>query len=183
MLEIGDAIARTGEVKRVKVLGGLAVLDQGEMDWKVIAIDVNDPQAAVMNDIQDVQTHKPGLLEATMHWLRYYKIPAGKKENPLAFGGHAVDAHTAMAAVDEAHAEWRKLLAGDTPEQGSTPSGGSYRVSRVRADAADASAGAAVLAGTSATAPPTTPDAAMPAAMQAWHYVAGRSLIATDARL
>lgn len=35
-----------GEVIRVKILGVLALIDQGETDWKLIAISVNDPEAS-----------------------------------------------------------------------------------------------------------------------------------------
>jgi inorganic pyrophosphatase len=33
----------------VKVLGVMAMLDEGETDWKVLAIDIKDPLAAKMN--------------------------------------------------------------------------------------------------------------------------------------
>lgn len=33
----------------MKVLGILAMIDEGETDWKVIAIDVNDPEAKDLN--------------------------------------------------------------------------------------------------------------------------------------
>ena len=42
-------MAKQGDVKQVKVLGILAMIDEGETDWKVIAIDVNDPMAKDMN--------------------------------------------------------------------------------------------------------------------------------------
>lgn len=35
-----------GEVIHVKILGTLALIDQGETDWKLIAINVNDPEAS-----------------------------------------------------------------------------------------------------------------------------------------
>lgn len=38
-----------GEVIRVKVLGVLAMIDEGETDWKVIAINVEDPEANNFN--------------------------------------------------------------------------------------------------------------------------------------
>ena len=40
---------------QVKPLGVLAMIDDGELDWKVIAIDVNDPKAAEVNDVDDVE--------------------------------------------------------------------------------------------------------------------------------
>ena len=37
---------------QVKVLGVLAMIDDGETDWKVIAIDVKDPEASKYNGIK-----------------------------------------------------------------------------------------------------------------------------------
>ena len=38
-------------------------------------------------DIEDVKKYKPGYLEATLNWFRFYKIPEGKPENQFAFNG------------------------------------------------------------------------------------------------
>uniref|UniRef100_G1N310 inorganic diphosphatase n=1 Tax=Meleagris gallopavo TaxID=9103 RepID=G1N310_MELGA len=43
--EIGSKVRSSGEVVQVKVLGVLALLDEGETDWKIIAIGVDDPEA------------------------------------------------------------------------------------------------------------------------------------------
>ncbi|XP_061420807.1 inorganic pyrophosphatase [Lethenteron reissneri] len=48
--EIGSRVCARGEVVQVKVLGCLALIDEGETDWKLIAIDVNDPDAASLHD-------------------------------------------------------------------------------------------------------------------------------------
>jgi len=85
--EIGELVGYTGQVKQVKVLGVMALLDEEETDWKVIVIDVNDPLAPKLNDIEDVERHLPGLLRATNEWFRIYKIPDGKPENQFAFSG------------------------------------------------------------------------------------------------
>ena len=42
-------IATRGEVKQVKILGTVAMIDEGETDWKLFCIDVNDPLAKDMN--------------------------------------------------------------------------------------------------------------------------------------
>lgn len=39
----------TGQVIHVKVLGILALIDEGETDWKVIAINIEDPDASSLN--------------------------------------------------------------------------------------------------------------------------------------
>ena len=87
MCEIGELVAKTGEVKQVKVLAAMALIDEGELDWKFLAIDVNDPLAPKLNDVEDVEKHLPGLLRATNEWFRIYKIPDGKPENQFAFSG------------------------------------------------------------------------------------------------
>lgn len=42
-------VCSRGEVIKVKVLGTLALIDEGETDWKVIAINVEDPEADSYN--------------------------------------------------------------------------------------------------------------------------------------
>jgi inorganic pyrophosphatase len=42
-----------GRVKRVKVLGIMAPLDEGETDLDVIVVYTNDPLASTLNDIEE----------------------------------------------------------------------------------------------------------------------------------
>lgn len=42
-------VCSRGEIIQVKVLGILALIDEGETDWKVIVINVEDPEAADFN--------------------------------------------------------------------------------------------------------------------------------------
>ena len=47
--EIGRRVAERGDVLQVKPLGVIALCDEGETDWKVIVIDVNDALADKLN--------------------------------------------------------------------------------------------------------------------------------------
>lgn len=114
--EIGELVAKPGEVKQVKVLGVMALLDEGETDWKIIVIDVNDPLAPRLNDVEDVERHLPGLLRATNEWFRIYKIPDGKPENQFAFSGECKNKKYAMDVVRECAEAWEKLITGKTPK-------------------------------------------------------------------
>lgn len=69
--EIGEQVGYTGQIKQVKVLGIMALLDEGETDWKIIVVDVMDPLAPKLNDIEDIERHLPGLIRATNEWFRY----------------------------------------------------------------------------------------------------------------
>mgnify|MGYP003361775389 CR=1 FL=1 len=108
--EIGEAVSYPGEVKQVKVLGVMALIDEGETDWKIIAIDVNDPLASKLDDIEDVEKHLPGLLRATNEWFRIYKIPDGKPENVFAFNGECKNKKYAEEVINECAESWNKLI-------------------------------------------------------------------------
>jgi inorganic pyrophosphatase len=44
---------------------------------------VNDPEAKIFHVINSVSKFKPAYLEATLNWLRLYKILDGKPERTL----------------------------------------------------------------------------------------------------
>ncbi|KAG0261751.1 Inorganic pyrophosphatase [Mortierella polycephala] len=113
--EIGEQVGYTGQIKQVKVLGVMALLDEGETDWKVIVIDVTDPLANKLNDIEDVERHLPGFIRATNEWFRIYKIPDGKPENQFAFSGEAKNKKYALEIVKETHEAWERLIKGEIP--------------------------------------------------------------------
>ncbi|EXK48250.1 inorganic pyrophosphatase [Fusarium oxysporum f. sp. lycopersici 4287] len=116
--EIGELVGYTGQVKQVKVLGVMALLDEEETDWKVIVIDINDPLASKLNDVEDVERHLPGLLRATNEWFRIYKIPDGKPENQFAFTGECKNKSYALDVVRECAEAWERLITGKTPAGG-----------------------------------------------------------------
>uniref|UniRef100_A0A1A8PA22 inorganic diphosphatase n=1 Tax=Nothobranchius rachovii TaxID=451742 RepID=A0A1A8PA22_9TELE len=112
--EIGSQVCSRGEVIKVKVLGILAMIDEGETDWKVIAINVDDPEASEMNNISDVKRLKPGFLEATVDWFRRYKVPDGKPENRFAFSEEFKDKNFAIDVIKSTHSFWKALICQQT---------------------------------------------------------------------
>jgi nucleosome-remodeling factor subunit len=118
--EIGSRVYQRGSVVQVKVLGALGLIDEGEADWKIIAIDITDPLAAKLNDINDVEAQLPGLLDATRDWFRIYKVPTGKPANSFASGGKFFDREFALKTIHHDHASWSHLTRGgydQTPEK------------------------------------------------------------------
>ncbi|XP_035900265.1 inorganic pyrophosphatase isoform X1 [Anopheles stephensi] len=139
VVEIGSRIAKRGEVMQVKILGTIALIDEGETDWKIITINVNDPLADQVNDIADIETVFPGLLRASVEWFKIYKIPDGKPENQFAFNGEAKDAAFATKTVADTHRFWQQLVHKEVENNGisclnTTVDGSPYLVA---SDAAD----------------------------------------------
>ncbi|KAJ8281066.1 hypothetical protein GJAV_G00063110 [Gymnothorax javanicus] len=108
--DIGSKVCSVGQVIQVKVLGILALIDEGETDWKIIAINVEDPDAPALNGIEDVRKKRPGHLEATLDWFKNYKVPDGKPENQFAFNGQFKDRNFALEVIRSTHEHWRALV-------------------------------------------------------------------------
>ncbi len=52
------------------MLGILAMVDDGELDWKVITIAASDALAPKLNDVSDVDEHCPHVINGdTMHYF------------------------------------------------------------------------------------------------------------------
>ena len=108
VLDLGARPWPTGAVVRVKPLGMLAMVDGGEMDWKLLTVAVTDPMSGMLSCSQDVQLHLPGALAAAHRWLALYKWP---DLNAFAFDGRVLDVPHSMAVVAETHECWRRLVA------------------------------------------------------------------------
>lgn len=114
--EIGSLVLRTGDIVRVRVLGSLAMIDDGELDWKVIVIRTDDQLANDLYTLEDVDRVCPGLLSVTRQWFRDYKLPDGKPKNDFAFDGRYRDVHNTLETIEECHDSWRKLIEGSCKE-------------------------------------------------------------------
>jgi len=115
VVEISPSSLNVGSVVDVKVLGALALLDEGETDWKIIAIALNHPLASKLNEPKDVDAHLPGTISAIREWFRNYKTADGKPQNKFAFDEKVLSAADALKVVGETHQSWKDLLAGKIP--------------------------------------------------------------------
>jgi hypothetical protein len=68
VVEIGGVPLETGGVYPVKYLGAYAMIDAGELDWKIVCIRADHPLAPVLHDIADVE--RCALLAALVPGLR-----------------------------------------------------------------------------------------------------------------
>jgi inorganic pyrophosphatase len=74
VVEIGSVALASGSVTAVKALGVLAMIDDGELDWKVVAIAASDPMASELHDVADVEAKMPGTISGIREWFRWYKV-------------------------------------------------------------------------------------------------------------
>lgn len=106
VVEIGSRQCKTGEVTAVKVLGVLAMIDDGETDWKVVTIRADDRLAPLLHDVDDVEREVPGCISALREWLRMYKVPDGKPQNSFGLEERCMPAAYAKNIIVETQALW-----------------------------------------------------------------------------
>jgi len=162
--EIGSRVANRGDVIQVKVLGALAMIDEGETDWKILAIDVKDKLAKILNNIEDVMKHMPGFIEATFEWFKIYKVPDGKDFNKFAFNSKPKDKDFALTIINQMHGQWQQLMQGKAKPAGIvcenvTVAGSAHTISAEDAQGIFASAAA------TGQEEPLNPD------VDTWHFV------------
>ncbi|XP_024967471.1 soluble inorganic pyrophosphatase 6, chloroplastic-like [Cynara cardunculus var. scolymus] len=115
VVEIGESHGKVGQLMKVKPLGCLAMIDEGELDWKIVAISLDDPRASLVNDVDDVEKHFPGTLMAIRDWFRDYKIPDGKPANKFGLGNKAANKDYALKVIAETNESWSKLIKRSIP--------------------------------------------------------------------
>lgn len=107
VVEVGSRVAKMGEVLKIKVIGSLGMIDEGEMDWKVIGIDVNDPMASDIESVSDLERLKPGKVREIVNWFKYYKVPDDKPINEFAFNEEALEFKETLEIIEETHEFWK----------------------------------------------------------------------------
>jgi len=116
IVEIGSRQHSQGEIRRVRILGALAMIDDGELDWKVIALDVSDPLATTVHNLDELEMAHPYAVSGIREWFRWYKSPDDQL-NHFAFDGHSVSQQTTLEVVEETHAAWRRLRNGEVKRE------------------------------------------------------------------
>lgn len=109
IIEISSKPARIGEVKRVRILGALPLIDSDEINWKLIAVDVASHEARGVRDLTDVERFMPGVVNSIREWFRVYKVAEGLPSNKYGFDNKNVNCEYTMRIINESHESWKSL--------------------------------------------------------------------------
>ncbi|GJC93213.1 inorganic pyrophosphatase [Colletotrichum higginsianum] len=111
LFDIGQDRGYVGQVKQVKILGGLALADDNETDWKIIAIDVNDTLAPLINSYEDVEKYRPGTIKTFRDWWTHYKVARGSGVIDIV-GDWYQNVTYIQSVIEESHKTWAELIDG-----------------------------------------------------------------------
>jgi len=106
-VELGMRAMHVGAVSAVRVLGVLAMIDNGETDWKLLVLRVDDPLAPLVHGVEDLERELPGAIHALREWLRVYKVAEGKALNAFALEERAMGRDYAHGVIQGTHAAWK----------------------------------------------------------------------------
>lgn len=112
VVEIGATPMQTGEIAPVKILCVLALVDDDETDWKLIAVRTDNKEFEKINSLEDLKapensSHYDEVAEIR-EWLENYKTPTGKPKNKFGFDGVEKDEKYAIGKIVLTHRLWAK---------------------------------------------------------------------------
>ncbi len=103
-LVMGSDPLFTGCLAEVRPIGRLDMIDSGEPDAKILAVQVNNPRFSTIKDIKDIESSNPHLLKEIVNFFETYKI-LQKKE--VKISGWS-DAAAAKEEIKKAQAVYEK---------------------------------------------------------------------------
>jgi len=103
-LVIGGDSLSLGAVVAVRPVGILNMIDSGDPDAKILAVQANNPHFDMIKDIKDVEAYDPHLLKEIVHFFEHYKDLQGKKVETKGWG----DAAAAKAEIKKSAEAFQK---------------------------------------------------------------------------
>ena len=101
------------ELPDLKVIGSLCFIDEGEIDWKLIAVEASyAKEHGIRDEVSFGQKH-PGGINAVREWFRTYKTYDGKPEGKFGFDEKVLGVEQTIEIIYENHKFYKQLLAGE----------------------------------------------------------------------
>jgi len=123
VVEISGTSITRGDVLPVKVISVLGLIDEGEADWKLIAIRADHPHASEIHSIKDAERIlETRLQEIVVDWFQKYKVPDGKAENRFTHNAKFQSPEMALEVIEDGHRQWHDLIVGTTKSENSLES-------------------------------------------------------------
>lgn len=102
-VEIGSNTLEIGNVYSIKILGSLCLIDNNEIDWKIIGINSLDKNYNKYNDINDIPKYiKSGIRE----WFRWYKYSDGILNSYL-YKENFLNKESTINIIEKYHEQWK----------------------------------------------------------------------------
>ena len=108
---------RMMEMPRMKILGSLCLIDQGELDWKILAVEEEFSIEHNIRSVDDYNQYHPGAIREVKEWFRTIKTHDGKPENRFGRDGRVLGVEETLEIIFENNNSYQKLMIGVIPNQ------------------------------------------------------------------
>uniref|UniRef100_A0A3B0MQ98 inorganic diphosphatase n=1 Tax=Theileria annulata TaxID=5874 RepID=A0A3B0MQ98_THEAN len=112
VVDVGKRTLKVGDVVAMKPVGGLALIDQKEIDWKILAVSQEDEHFSDINELEDVDKFYPGTTTGILEFFRWYKTPRGKPLNEFLPNKTFISKKEAMEVIHQTSEHYKQLLKG-----------------------------------------------------------------------
>jgi len=103
------------ELPRLKIIGSLCLIDQDELDWKLLALEEHEAKKLGIRNVEDFNRHNPGLVKEIMEWFRVIKTYDGKPANRFAYDDQVLSVDKTIEIIEENHQSYKDLISGVIP--------------------------------------------------------------------
>lgn len=101
----------TGEIRRVYIVGSFCLIDQGEVDWKILAVDKNViSYQDALNYLKNGENLEK--IKEIQNWFKIYKTFEGKKINEIYDNDKIFDIEETHRIIEENHKFYMELISG-----------------------------------------------------------------------
>ncbi|CDW81516.1 inorganic pyrophosphatase [Stylonychia lemnae] len=115
IVELGRKDMQSCSVTDVKVLGAICLIDQGELDWKILTMNVEDSKYLKIRNIDDFTQQHPGAVKEIFEWFRMIKTYDGKPQNRFGHDEKVLSVEKTLEIICDNNGFYRKLVAGKLP--------------------------------------------------------------------
>jgi len=102
IFDISSVKSQVGDIRKVKILGAFSMIDNNATDWKLIGINVIDPNYDKYDDVTDLSTT---ILDTLDDFLTNYKHVPNEFGTPK-----LINKIDAIELVKQTHLHWKKLI-------------------------------------------------------------------------
>ena len=110
--ELGADPLPTGSVVELKILGAIWLIDQDELDWKILTLNTTDADRLSIRDHKDYDEVFPNRIQAIMEWFRDIKTHDGKPANKFGYNDQVLSQSDSLEIIEENHQHYQDLKSG-----------------------------------------------------------------------
>jgi inorganic pyrophosphatase len=110
IVEVSGRPIHTRLPTEMVVIGALGLVDLGELDWKILTLDVDEAKRLNIHNLDDALKRIPERLIYVRDFFQHYKTLEGKPENYYIENARFFNQDEAREIVRDAHVEYSDLL-------------------------------------------------------------------------